>query len=57
MIGKQVTVLSDKFSVGKQKVRYASKGDKVTVYAVYGDVLIVKDKQGNRFSIHKNEVK
>ena len=57
MIGKQVTVLSDKFSVGKQKVRYASKGDKVTVYALYGEVYLVKDKQGNRFSIHKNEVK
>jgi hypothetical protein len=57
MIGKQVTVLSDKFFVGKQKVRYASKGDKVTVYALYGEVYLVKDKQGNRFSIHKNEVK
>ena len=57
MIGQQVTLLSDKYSVGKNKLKYGSKGDRVTVYAVYGDVYLVKDKQGNRFSIHKNEVK
>ena len=57
MIGKQVTVLSDKYSTGKTKKKYASKGDTVTVYSIYGDVYLVKDKQGNRFSIHKNEVK
>lgn len=57
MIGQQVTLLSDKYLVGKNKLKYGSKGDRVTVYAVYGDVYLVKDKQGNRFSIHKNEVK
>ena len=57
MIGQQVTLLSDKYSVGKNKIKYGSKGDRVTVYALYGDVYLVKDKQGNRFSIHKNEVK
>ena len=57
MIGKQVTVLSDKYSTGKTKKKYAYKGDTVTVYSIYGDVYLVKDKQGNRFSVHKNEVK
>ena len=37
MIGKQVTVLSDKYSTGKTKKKYASKGDTVTVYSIYGD--------------------
>lgn len=57
MIGKEVTLTSDKYSVGKQKVKYGSKGERVVIYALYGDVYLVKDKQGNRFSIHKNEVK
>jgi hypothetical protein len=47
---------TDIFSHSKRGHKYASKGDKVEIIADMGNVLIVQDKNKNRFSIQKTNL-
>jgi hypothetical protein len=48
-------VLEDKVSY-KKDLKYASAGDIVTCICWHGDVCIVQNVKGNRFSIHKDKL-
>lgn len=57
LIHNQMPVLiADKLSNDKEKTLYAKAGEKLTVISDCGNVYIVENKKGNRFSVKKDEV-
>lgn len=48
-------LIEDVFSY--KKTKYASKGDEVKIISEHGEVLIVENKNGNRFPVKKIEIK
>lgn len=56
-IGSKVIVLEDVHSCGKGRPLYVAKHEQVTIIAIHDNVLIVANKTGNKFSIHKKLVR
>jgi hypothetical protein len=55
MQNKEVKLLDDILSFGRDRTVYGKKNDKVKVVAEYGHVLIVEGKKG-RFPVLKKQV-
>lgn len=55
-IGETYDMPADKFSTLKPEVKYASKGEKVTVKSVFGEVVIVERSDLYRFPIKTKEL-
>jgi hypothetical protein len=50
---KEVKLLEDIFSYGKNKIQYGKKNQVVEIISIHGEVLIVKAKE--RFPVHKSK--
>ncbi len=50
---KEVKLLQDIFSLGKNKVQYGKKNQVVKIISIHGEVLIVEGKE--RFPVHKSK--
>lgn len=50
---KEVKLLEDIFSYGKNKIQYGKKNQVVKIISIHGEVLIVQGKE--RFPVHKSK--
>ena len=50
------TLTEDVFSSAKKGIQYAKKGDQVTITADFANVVIVKDKNGKKFPVKKDQL-
>jgi len=50
---KEVKLLQDIFSLGKNKVQYGKRNQVVKIISIHGEVLIVEGKE--RFPVHKSK--